>query len=362
MILNRNVLRNLPTSNMPKPESAKNQFSMKRPSFIAGTIDKQKSSDVTLNKFLKLNQREGIGNNEIVRPSFLAQPPIPRMTKEFEQLQLLSADEAGQLIKPGDTSLSYKTRVQIPDATDFKWIDEKKRLTAMYRTQFTDAGYPLDQIQALINRELEINKPLGREQRKITKITDDVANINSLDIKQKLDEIIQEIKDGRGENVVEKQQITTQLALILTDTNRIDRLTRLQLSGLGRSLARIGFPTTYERLGLTARYVDRDFYKNNAGMINLLIFSKVREEDNDDDNFNYELCVKNYAEYDDDGLPAIKLTSAVSAIGRKPPKPKRYLDLKLGGVISENQLRDASEKYADGYDNPLFSILPENRV
>jgi hypothetical protein len=285
------------------------------------------------------------------------------MTKEFEQLQLLSADEAGQLIKPGDTSLSYKTRVQIPDATDFKWIDEKKRLTAMYRTQFTDAGYPQDQIQALINRELEINKPLGREQRKITTTTDDIANINSLDTKQKLNEIIQEIKDGRGENLVEKQQITTQLALILADTKKVSFLSRVQLSGLGQSLARIGFPTTYEKLGLTARFVDGDFYNKNAGMINLLIFSKVRETDNDEKNFNYDQCVKNYAEYNsDNGLPAMKLTSLVSALGRKPPKARRYLDLKRGGVISDTQLIGVVGAYADGYDNPLFSILPENRV
>lgn len=361
MILNTsNVFMNK-NIEFTKPENIKNQFIIKRPSFIAGTVNKQKSSDISHDKFLKLNERKGIGNKEIIRPAFVNQNPRPRMTLEFDKLQLLSADEAGQVIKQNDTKLNYKTRVHIPDDTDFEWINEKNRLSAIYRAQFTNSGYPVDMIQPLINKELDINKPLGREQRKVVVITDDVAHINNLDTKNKLNEIIQEVKDGRGENQVEKQQITAQLAEILDDTKEIDRLTTLQLTDLGNSLARIGFPTTSKRLGLIPRFVDVNFYNNNAGMINLLIFSRVREEPNSN-AFNYDRCVKNFAINPLNGLPASKLTSAVSALGLKSDnRNKRYLDLELCGIISVTQLKNHLAAYYDGYNNSDFSIDPINR-
>lgn len=352
----------LNTNSFNKPENIKNQFIIKRPSFIAGTVNKQKTSNISHDKFLKLEEkRKGIGNREIIRPAFVNQNPRPRMTLEFDKLQLLSADEAGQVIKQNDIKLNYKTRVHVPDATDFEWINEKNRLSAVYRTQFTNAGYPVEMIQPLINKELDINKPLGREQRKVVVITDDVAHINNLDTKNKLNEIIQEVKDGRGENQVEKQQITAQLAEILDDTREIDRLTTLQLTDLGNSLARIGFPTTSKRLGLIPRFIDNEFYRNNAGMINLLIFSRVREEPNTN-NYNYDKCVKNFAEHPVDGFPASKLTSAVSALARNIIDPnKRYFDLELCGLISKAQLKAHLSAYPDGYNNSDFSIDINNR-
>ena len=350
MILNRN--------NFTKPEDIKNQFILRRPSFLAGTIDKQEKSVVSRDKFLQLNERKGIGNNEIIRPAFVNQNPRKRLTTEFEKLQLLSVDEAGLIGKQNDTKLNYKTRVHVPDETDFPWIAEKNRLSAIYRTQFTNAGYSPDMIQPLINRELEINKPLGREQRKVVILTDDIANINNLETKNKLNEIIQEVKDGRGENQLEKQQITGQLAQVLSDTKEIDRLTTLQLTDLGTALARIGFPTTSKRLGLIPRFVDNEFYNNNAGLINLLIFSRVREEPNTND-FNYDKCVKNFAS-SLTGLPASKLTSAISALG-KQGAGKRYLDLEVCGIISPDQLKAELNNYPNGYNNPEFSITPANR-
>ena len=346
----------------PKPENIKNQFILKRPSFLAGTIDKQGQDGVTSrNKFLQLNERKGIGDSEIIRPAFVNQNPRKRLIVEFDKLQMLSVDEAGLVIKQNDNKLNYKTRVHIPDETDFAWIAEKNRLSAIYRDQFTNAGYSADMIQPLINRELDINKPLGREQRKVVTITDDIAHINNLNTKNKLNEIIQEVKDGRGENQVEKQQITAQLAEILDDTKEIDRLTTLQLTNLGTALARIGFPTTSKRLGIVPRFVDNEFYNANAGMINLLIFSRVREEPNTN-NFNYDRCVKNFAEHPVDGMPASKLTSAVSAIARNISDPnKRYLDLNRCGLISRNQLKAELLNYPTGYDSSEFSIDVGNR-
>ena len=353
MILNRN--------SFTKPEDIKNQFILRRPSFLAGTVDKQEKNNVNIvsrNKFLQLNERKGIGDREIIRPAFVNQNPRKRLTTEFDKLQMLSVDEAGLIGKLSDTKLNYKTRVQVPDETDFAWIVEKNRLTAQYRNQFTNAGYTADIIQPLINRELEINKPLGREQRKIVILTDNIANIANLETKNKLNELIQEVKDGRGENQLEKQQITAQLAQVVSDTKEIDRLTTLQLTDLGTALARIGFPTTSKRLGLIPRYVDNDFYNNNAGLINLLIFSRVREEPNTSD-FNYDKCVKNFASYPT-GLPASKLTSAISALG-KQGAGKRYLDLEICGIISPDQLKAELNNYPNGYNNPEFSIAPANR-
>ena len=114
-------------------------------------------------------------------------------------------------------------------------------------------------------------------------------------------------------------------------------------------------PTNYKRLGLVPRFADIVYYNANAGVINLLLFSKVRETPNSD-QYNYDRMVKNYVEEPQTGIPAIKLTSAISAMGRA--NNRRYLDLERGGVINILQLRDAANAFPNGFDNPEFSIDP----
>ena len=207
--------------------------------------------------------------------------------------------------------------------------------------------------QEQIDRELQVNKPLGREQRTTTQKQN--ISQSGLSLADKLKEIKEEVDAGNAQSRQQQAALTGQLTLVLNDTNAIAQLTRAQLQGLGQALARIGVPTNHKRLGLIPRFVDNNFYNANAGMINLLLFSKVRETPSTN-QYNYDQMVKNYAAHPQTGLPAIKLTSMVRALNSVGYR--RYLDLQRGGVININQLRAAAGAIANGFANPDFDIQP----
>ena len=320
-------------------ESLDNQFRINRPVKVVNIFSKNTS--------LPKNRRGGLGNWEISRNNFMASPIKPRFVS-FDVMEV------------GEEPSEYKINAQIkvPDPTDFEWLREKARLEAEYTARF--AGFPAGEIPAMVARELEINKPLGRTQRTTNKSSSNIANEQRLDTSQKLAEITQEVREGRVENEAGRRAITAQLLQIFTDTQGIAAVTRLQLRNLGGTLARLGIPTEYKKLGMIPRFVDVVFYNTNAGMINLLLFSKVRDELGRSFEYNYDLLVKDFAR-NRNGLPAMKLTSLVSALGRRG-SGRRYLDLERGGVISRAQLREfARDDDAGGFDGPNFDIQPLNR-
>ena len=316
-------------------------FEIKRPAFRSGVIYEAKRAENIDN----INQRTGTGNRQITRPSFKAPAIKPRTIIDFNKLQALDIEQAGTKVQLGEKTLKAMFEIEVPDIQDTQWLSEKRRLTDLFRRQ--------GMTQQQIDRELQVNKPLGREQRTTTqKQNIGRSNLNMAD---KLKEIKEEIDQGRAQSRQQQAILTGQLALILNDTNSIDQLTQAQLQNLGQNLARIGVPTNYKRLGLVPRFADIVYYNANAGVINLLLFSKVRETPNSD-QYNYDRMVKNYVEEPQTGIPAIKLTSAISAMGRA--NNRRYLDLERGGVINILQLRDAANAFPNGFDNPEFSIDP----
>jgi hypothetical protein len=340
------------------PENADRQFSIKRPAYKSGVeISRQEADSID-----DINQRNGLGNRRIVRPSFMSPPIKPRITLEFDKLQLLNIQEAGENIKTTENKLGYTTTIQIPDITDFEWLREQTRLRASLRVQFTAAGFPVNEIPAMIARELEINKPLGREQRTVSSTTDDVANSDKLTTKNKLQRIIQDVRQGRAETRLGQQAITGQLINILQDTTAISLLTNIQLTGLGEALARIGVPASHKALGIIPRFVDKQFYDANAGIINLLLFSKVREQPNTN-QYNYDLLVKNFAG-SVNGLPAVKLSRLVASLRRVGrggvPQGDRFLDLERGGLISIQEYR-AGIPPRGVVGNPDYDIQPALR-
>jgi len=322
-------------------------FELKRPAFKAGMsyIQHQEAQSID-----RINTRAGLGNREIKRPAFLAPAIKPRQVIDFDKLQALDIEQAGQKVQLGEETLKKLFEVAVPDPTDTKWIAEKARLTALYRRQ----GMTDEQIA----RELEVNKPLGREQR----TTKEKRNIgaSNLSMADKLKEIKEEVDAGNAQSRAQQAVLTGQLALVLNDTNAIAALTQAQLQGLGQALARIGVPTQHKRLGLIPRFVDIDFYNQNAGMINLLLFSKVRESPNTN-QYNYDRMVRNFASNPAQGLPAMTLRSAVSAMGRPVGPNRRYMDLGRGGIISRNQLRAAANAQGGFAGNANFDIQPANQ-
>jgi hypothetical protein len=320
-------------------------FSLNRAGFRAG------ASVVGIHaQELRPNFRNGVGNRDISRPNFMASEIMPRQHTDFDKLQAMDIANQGEKVRLSDETIERLLTVNIPDPTDLSWIAERNRLEALYVAR----GMAPEQIA----RELTVNKPLGREQRTVKQNRDQVDQA-TLSMSQKLQELQQEVKDGRAESRVQQAQLIGQFALVLADTNAIAGLTALQLTNLGEALARVGVPTFHKRLGLIPRFVDVAFYGPNAGLINLLLFSKVREIPNTP-QFNYDLMVRNFAGNPANGFPAISLRSMISALGR-PGDRRRYLDLLLGGVISRRQLRAVAGANPNGFDDPDFDIQLDNQ-
>ena len=323
-------------------------FEFKRRAFKAGTsyVELKQAQEIN-----GINKRAGIGNYEMIRPAFRQSAIMPRQVVDFDKLQALDIEQAGQKVQLGESTLKQLFEVAVPDNQDTSWINEKARLTALYRRN----GMTEEQIA----REHDVNKPLGREQRTTTEQRN--IGTSNLSMANKLKEIKEEVDNGNAQSRAQQAILTGQLALILNDTNSIEQLTQAQLQNLGQSLARIGVPTQHKSLGLVPRFVDINFYNANAGMINLLLFSKVRETPNTN-QYNYDRMVRNYPG-NPNGLPAMTLRSAISAVARNPDgnRPVFYFDLERGGVINRNQLRGAANIMGGFEGNENFSIAPDRQ-
>lgn len=311
-----------------------------RPSFLAGTV----APPQTRKPSAPVNHRSGLGNYNIQRKGIDASEIKPRFHASFGELRAIDAGQSFK-VELSDKTLSELISVDIPDPQDTQWLTEKNRLVATYKAQgMTDAE---------IKIELEKNKPLGRPQRTI-KSSRNIAQAQ-LTTEQKLNELKQEIKQGRVESQRAQANIIAQFAVLMADIKTIANLTKTQLADLGASFARLGVPVNYKQLGLEPRFVDIQYYLDNAGMINLLLFSKVREEPNDQKNYNYDLLVKSFVSDNPKGLPAVKLTSMIRGLREKGDK-QRFLDLDQGGVISLKQLKDIAGVMPGGLDNLAFSV------
>ena len=104
-------------------------FEIKRRGFVDGTVDFQAQ------KIDHINKRFGTGNYNIKRDGFDQPPPTPRTIIDFDKLQAMDLDSAGQRVQLSEKSLSALFDIAVPDDQDTKWLAEKNRLTLMYRRQ-----------------------------------------------------------------------------------------------------------------------------------------------------------------------------------------------------------------------------------
>ena len=163
-----------------------------RPAYRLGTaVFDTANVNVRLNeRQLPANTRNGIGNYTITRRNFDASVISPRIAGDFDRLQALDIETQGAKVQLSDKTIEELFKMKIPDKTDTNWIAEKNRLVVDYVAR----GMTPEQIQ----QELEINKPLGREQRKI-KSSQNFAEA-SLSVGDKIEEIKNQVVDGRVES------------------------------------------------------------------------------------------------------------------------------------------------------------------
>ena len=245
------------------PESSKNQFIVNRPAFIAGStyVDRGASS------IDGINRRNGMGNRNITRPAFQSSAIKPRMAIGFDRLQALSIADLSAAQR--DAESKPKIMIRIPDITDTAWLNERSRMKAALLA----AGLSEDQAEL----ELAVNKPLGRDQRTVGKLTTSIADEKFLKVNDKLKEISQEITDGRGENRTQQANLAGQMARVLNTQQTVSRLTEAQLIGINQSLSRLRVPKNYRAVFPGHRVVagNGQYFADNKGIIAMFLMSNI---------------------------------------------------------------------------------------
>ena len=334
-IHNLSVVPTLKNTFMKEIPKASQQFFINRPCFNHGTTFQPVAVADNIDN---INQRRGVGNFNMNRPNFLQSPILPRMVN-FDGLAAVDIQNNGIKVQLSGKTLSELLDIKIPDPTDLLWINEKNRLIGVYRAQ----GLTKEQI----DRELEINKPLAREQRTVSK-NQKLGEAN-LSIEEKIRELTQEVKDGRVQSQADKAWMVGQFATLLQKSEDIEKLSIAEFQNIDRTMSQMNVPRDYRKLGLV-RFYDITNYRAKEGLINLyLILIPPNEPD-----LSYQSPVRNLASRSQ----TIKLTSTVSALGRTP---KMYLDLEMRGLINENMLKQAAAIIPQGFaDTNMFAIDPAN--
>lgn len=263
---------------------------------------------------LPKSERSGNGNYEINRLGFYADP-IKGRDVRFDQPVPIST---------GDVTLG-DTYVMVRDITDVEWIAEERRLRAILTPRFTTVGTTPTLVNALVDKELAINKPLGRDQRLVRKRTEDVSNTKDMSTNSKLQTIFNNIQLGRADSDKAKKDITAQLIQILGDVNALAGIPRNQV----QSLTGLNLPKTNRSFGLVD-VCGKEYYNKNMGLVNLYLLNKANEEGKVNYNVNTPV-IGLFGTYV--GLPSLKTNLSEQTAGFK------YLDLVNTIVIKQEALK-----------------------
>jgi hypothetical protein len=215
-----------------------------------------------------ITKRMGTGNYNIKRDNFSQSEAKPRNPR-FDDYHIKGLEKRGSDRGLGDKTLSELFSVDVPDPSDSVWLAEKRRLI----TKYEGDGIMPEQIKI----ELMSHKPLGRDQRKIRK-QDNVAT-SALSFNKKLEEMEQEIREGRAVDSGKLALIEGQLNGILASTSDISSMTQQQLGELANMLEALHIPRTHEEMGLP-RIIGTSYYKDNAGIVNMFLLKNAENDAN----------------------------------------------------------------------------------
>ena len=266
---NTNWYNHKPGSNLSKPNPTDDNrkiFQLKRPAFIAD-YEPDFYKPIFAEDISNINQRHGnvYGNHDIQRPASLVETPLARMAVNFDKLQAIDLQNFGAKVQLSDKTLKQIFNIEIPDPLDTKWLDEKNRIVDNLKIRgFSDKD---------ILNHLEANKPLGRPQRTNTQ----KGNIGNsvLSLSNKLSEILEEIRQGKGNSQKQRDELIGQLALSLNDTAEIRRLSDEGNNKLKGVVSTLNIPTDSKDLGLPDRFISNDDYQANKGLVNTHILNRA---------------------------------------------------------------------------------------
>ena len=229
-------------------------FNIARPSFKSGTTVNKMGSVAPL----RPNARKGLGNRDITRSNYIAPPIKGREILSFERLQAQDISEGGVKVQLGDKTIEKLFKVQIDDPTDVKWVEAKNARLA--------AGETLEQINA--------NPPMGRPQRKVSRMTNFGAQ--GLSMEDKIEQVKTAVVQGNAETKQELAQVGAQISALLGNVDNLQRMTMPQLRTIYQSIMRLNIPKAWQAsfrdLG---RIINGEIFNQNKGPICMFLMSNI---------------------------------------------------------------------------------------
>jgi len=308
-----------------------------RPAFLRGTLAPELYAE-PLPKSKRFAPLE-----EIERPGFRSSAILPRTIPDVNKIQLLELGQTGSKVDFSDAALRKLFDVEVPDVRDVKWIAAKDAMVARLKAQ----GLNPQQIK----EELKANKPLGRQQRTITKRLNIASS--ALSTSNKLKELAEEVKEGRAESRAQQAIITGQLATSVADINNIIKLTQEEMKELADTIQRLNIPVKPEQLGFDAKIVDSSFYRANSGLINVYLINEASKVNHPDYNINKP--VLDFARQND-GRPAITLRKMDEQMAKQDIEQRRFLDLTNNTVLTFDQIETIANLQPGGFGSPVFNV------
>jgi len=268
-------------------------FEIKRPAYRSG----KDYRDIDVPP-LDVNERDGMGNYDITRLNFIAPPIKGRYVIPFETLQAQDIEFGGIKVQLGQKTLDKLFKIQVDDPTDKNWLDEYERRLRAGETE----------------EQLKLRPPLGRPQRKITKMTSIDGKEQSLT--DKIETVYAAINQGYGQSTQQRAALMLKVKEILgnqDDSKQQDALndllkksdearqqledilrkigmTPLSRSSTSATLPPYAGPQVYQTndpspfLGLTTKppFLDKDAVKRSSAALGMYLMGTIPPELSDE--------------------------------------------------------------------------------
>jgi hypothetical protein len=302
-------------------------FNIARPSFKSGSVFNN-AANLGVPP-LRPNARKGLGNRDITRSNYIAPNIKGREILSFERLQAQDISEGGIKVQLGDKTIEKLFKVQVDDPTDVKWVEAKNARLA--------AGETLEQINA--------NPPMGRPQRKVSRMTNFGAM--GLSIDDKMEQLKVAVSQGNADNRNEVAQLIANTAMLLGNVGQLQNMTQTGYNSLRQAIGRMNIPKHWRAMGFQHRYFTLQQYRANAGLINLFLLSNLNEYP----DRNFLAPIKSFRAggglYD-----TINIADLAQRMARAQNTPSKILDLQTRSIY---HLSDIVPLINEGADDGLLN-------
>lgn len=321
---------------------------LKRPAFLYNTGVQITGDAPSIEAFA--DKRQGNGNDKMTRPAFYQSPVQPRNLVNFDKLTAIDLTDENQMIRDRDGDKMAIFNVRFPDPQDSMWISEKNRIVDDLKSK--NSRIKPSEIEAF----LQLNKPLGRDQRTIIKKTN--LFDSNMSLQRTIDIMYDELNSNQYVSNILQNTVKHNLERVMTKGKTLKKLQRKTLEELDFLVRKAKIPISHSELGLIPRFIDYNYYMANAGKINLLLFSNVAAS-KPSKNYNYEYLVKNLTTTGSRGY-TLQEALYLMAEGNKNDE-YFYMDLHLCGIIDEEQLTASVNALTGKWDSEQLSIEEGSR-